>query len=266
LQSSGSLKGQFFTGEKSLGIENVKKYGKGRGVLLNLVVGQYHFITLGGTGGEISKATSGDAKLQLTLRRLLRKHLTDAGVKCEVSVKDARNAEFPCLAAMRYDGANKVLFIHQSGSEGERFNFKNAVPVTVKLAQKGHIYDVREGKYLGHTDTFKSALVPAWSKVYSIQQKQVKGVALKVKGEVSQGTVFPVEFTAVNAAGPQVFHAELLDPAGESDPVALRNYHTDSASGKCQMQIPFNGAKGTWKVLITHVNTGMKAISHIKVK
>ena len=257
LQESAALKGKFFTGESALPVENVKKYGKGRGVLLNLIVGQYHFITLGGTGGEISKATSGDAKLQQTLRTVINRYLKEAGATCEVSVKDARGQEFPCLATMRYDNGNKVLFLHQTGREGERFNFKNAVPVTVKLAQKGHIYDVREGKYLGFTDTFKSSILPAWSKVYSIQQKKVTGLKVTAPAAVKQGDIFKVNFAAESAAGSQVFHVELLDPSGKADPVTTRNYHTVSPAGACQIQIPFNGAKGSWKICVKHINTGM---------
>ncbi|MBR7139461.1 MAG: beta-galactosidase [Lentisphaeria bacterium] len=266
LQTSAALKGKFLTGEKSLGIETVKKYGKGRGVLLNLVVGQYHFITLGGTGGEISKATSGDAKLQMALRTLVNRYLKEADVKCEVSVMNAKGAEFPCLAAMRYDKGGRILFLHQTGGEGERFNFKEAVPVTVKLSEKGHIYDVRGGKYLGYTDTFKSAILPAWSKIYSIQKTKVTALKVTAPGRVKAGDIFKVGFTAGNASGAQVFHVELADPSGKVDPVATGNFRSESASGSCQLQVPFNGAKGIWQVYVKHVNTGISKKVRIEVK
>lgn len=266
LQNAPALKGKFFTAEADLPVNTVKKYGKGKGILLNLIVGQYHFITLGGTGGEISTATSGDARFQLTLRKLIDGILRDAKVTREVRVLNAKGAEFPCMGVMRYDNGNKVLFLHQSGSEGERFNFKAAVPVTVKLNSKGHIYDVREGKYLGYTDTFKSAILPAWSKIYSIQQKKVASLKVTAPRTVAQGDVFKVKFEAAGAAGAQVFHVELLDPAGKPDSVSTRNYHSVTPQSSCHLQIPFNGAKGNWQLCVTHVNTGLKKNVKIKVK
>lgn len=170
------------------------------------------------------------------------------------------------MGVMRYDNGNKVLFLHQSGSEGERFNFKAAVPVTVKLNSKGHIYDVREGKYLGFTDTFKSSILPAWSKVYSLQQKKITALKVNAPAVVKQGDIFTVGFAAVDGAGPQVFRVELIAPSGKTDPVCARNHHTLSSSGSCQVQIPFNGEKGLWTLAVKHVNTGLKKNIRIEVK
>ena len=265
LQTYAPMNEKFFTGEKALGINKVTSYGKGKAVLLNLLVGQYHFITLGGTGGEVSKSVSGDAKFQLTLRTLVDRYLTGAKVIREVRVLNAGGEEFPCMGVMRYDSGNRVLAIHQTGGEGERFNFKAAVPVTVKLALKGHVYDVREGKYLGYTDSFKSSILPAWSKIYSIQQKKVNALKLTVPAAVVSGNVVKVNFSAEGAAGSQVFHLELRDPAGKEISLVTKNYHTAPA-GSASFQIPFNAAKGLWSVEVTHVNTGLKAVKKISVK
>ena len=240
-------------------------YGKGKAVLLNLLVGQYHFITLGGTGGEVSKSVSGDAKFQQTLRTLVDSSLTAANVRRELRILDAKGGEYPCMGVMRYDSGNRILAIHKTGGEGERFNFKAAVPVTVKLASKGHVYDVREGKYLGYTDTFKSSVLPGWSKIYSIQQKKVNALKLTVPAAVTAGNVVKVNFSAEGAAGSQVFHLELRDPAGKEVSLVTKNYYTAPA-GSASFQIPYNAAKGIWSVEVTHVNTGLKAVKKISVK
>ena len=266
MQNYAPMKESFFTGEKDLGINLVTPYGKGKAVLLNLLVGQYHFITLGGTGGEISKSVSGDAKFQNTLRTLVDRYLSEAKVHRPVRVLDSRNNEFPCMGVMRYDGGNRILALHQTGGEGERFDFKKALPVTVKLAEKGHIYDVREGKYLGFTDTFKSAVLPAWSRIYSIQQEKVTALKVKLPREVKAGEGIEVAFTAAGAKGSQVFHVEIFDPSGREETLCTRNYHTSLGGGHCIYQIPFNGAKGVWRAEVTHVNTGLKAVEKFTVK
>ena len=266
MQNYAPMKESFFTGEKDLGINLVTPYGKGKAVLLNLLVGQYHFITLGGTGGEISKSVSGDAKFQNTLRTLVDRYLSEAKVHRPVRVLDSRNNEFPCMGVMRYDGGNRILALHQTGGEGERFDFKKALPVTVKLAEKGHVYDVREGKYLGFTDTFKSAVLPAWSRIYSIQQEKVTALKVKLPREVKAGEGIEVAFTAAGAKGSQVFHVEIFDPSGREETLYTRNYHTSLGGGHCIYQIPFNGAKGVWRAEVTHVNTGLKAVEKFTVK
>ncbi|MBO5793455.1 MAG: beta-galactosidase trimerization domain-containing protein, partial [Lentisphaeria bacterium] len=265
MQLYAPMKEKFFTGEKALGINTVTSYGKGKAVLLNLLVGQYHFITLGGTGGEVSKSVSGDAKFQQTLRTLVDSSLTAANVRRELRILDAKGGEYPCMGVMRYDSGNRILAIHKTGGEGERFNFKAAVPVTVKLASKGHVYDVREGKYLGYTDTFKSSVLPGWSKIYSIQQKKVNALKLTVPAAVTAGNVVKVNFSAEGAAGSQVFHLELRDPAGKEVSLVTKNYYTAPA-GSASFQIPYNAAKGIWSVEVTHVNTGLKAVKKISVK
>lgn len=266
LKEYAPLKGKFFAGEKDLGINTVKKYGKGKAVLLNLIVGQYHFIKLGGTGGEISKSVSGDAGLQYALRTLVDGFLKEAAVRRDVRVLNAKGADFPCMAVMRFDNGNKVLALHQTGGEGERFNFKAAVPVTVKLAAKGHVYDVRKGKYLGFTDTFKSSMLPAWSQIYSIQQKKVSAVQLKAPASVTRGEVVKVTMNASGAAGAQVFHLEVLDPAGKEEKLITKNLYAANGQTDTAFQIPFNAAKGTWRIAVTHVNTGLKAEWKLIVK
>ena len=92
--------------------------------------------------------------------------------------------------------------------------------------------------------------------------------ALKVTapGRVKAGDIFKVGFTAGNASGAQVFHVELADPSGKVDPVATGNFRSESASGSCQLQVPFNGAKGIWQVYVKHVNTGISKKVRIEVK
>jgi uncharacterized protein YfaS (alpha-2-macroglobulin family) len=86
-----------------------------------------------------------------------------------------------------------------------------------------------------------------------------------VPAAVKAGDLFEVKFTAAGAAGAQVYHLVLRDPAGKEDALNTKNYHA-AGTGKALLQIPFNAAKGNWSVEITHVNTGLKALKKITVK
>ena len=260
--------GRMKAGEPGLPVDTFRKVGKGRAILLNLALGQYHFIKLGGTGGELSTAVSADAKFQQTCRELVRKYLLQAGVRQDAQVLDAKGRGFPCIGTMRFDGPNRILALHVNGGGKEtgRFDFSKAVPVTVKLARKGHVYDVRQGKYLGYTDTFKSALLPAWSRFYAVQSKATKAVRVSAVSALEAGQVLELAVTAEGAEGPQVFHLEVTDPAGLRQAVYAKNYRSEGPSAKIRFQLPFNAAKGKWRAEVTQVSTGLKAVHGFTVK
>ena len=53
--------------------------------------------------------------------------------------------------------------------------------VVVKLPVKGHIYNVREKKYLGSGDEIRLKLVPAWGYLYAILQNRITGVEIAAR-------------------------------------------------------------------------------------
>ena len=169
---------------------------------------------------------------------------------------------------MRFDGPNRILALHVNGGGKDvgRFDFSKAVPVTVKLARKGHVYDVRQGKYLGFTDTFKSTLLPAWSRIYAVQSKATKAVAVRAVPALEAGQVLELAVSAEGAEGPQVFHLEVTDPAGKRQAVYAKNYRAGGPSAKIRFQLPFNAAKGNWRAEVTQVSTGLKAVHTFTVK
>ena len=58
----------------------------------------------------------------------------------------------------------------------------------------------------------------------------------------------------------------MTDPKGVTLKLYRRNYRTPGNSGQYTFQIPFNAAPGEWKVLVVHVNTGMKKTAAVAVK
>ncbi|MBQ7696180.1 MAG: hypothetical protein IJT50_13785, partial [Lentisphaeria bacterium] len=60
--------GRIKVAEPELPFEAKKSFGKGWTVNFNISLSDYHFIQLGGAGGETASATSGDAKVQAYMR------------------------------------------------------------------------------------------------------------------------------------------------------------------------------------------------------
>ncbi|MBQ7696779.1 MAG: hypothetical protein IJT50_16865, partial [Lentisphaeria bacterium] len=266
--------GRIKVAEPEIPFEAKKSFGKGWTVNFNISLSDYHFIQLGGAGGETASATSGDAKVQAYMRKLVKKYLDAAGVKPVMSVTDAAGKDFPCMALLRKDGDTYTAALYkeiQARTKSvaipphSRFDLKKGSKLTVKLPVKGHIYEVRSGKYLGYGDTFASFLVPGIANFYAVEKSKVTGLRLSAPPKAAPGATVKVDFTAAGAQGPQVFNVRVTDPKGVTLKLYRKNYRTPGNSGQYTFQIPFNGAPGEWKVQVIHVNTGMKQTASVAV-
>ena len=150
--------------------------------------------------------------------------------------------------------------------EHDRIDPKKGYAITIKLPFKGHIYDYRTGKYFGHTDTFKSFLVPAIANFYSIQKSRVTGVSVKAPAAVTAGSNVSIAFTANGASGAQVFNVNVYDSAGKAQRIYRKNFRAPGNKGTHVFQLPYNAAKGKWQLTVTHVNTGLKKNVNITAK
>ncbi len=270
------LGGKFKVAEKGMPLMQEKTYGKGRTVNFNFSVSDYHFIQLGGTGGELATSQSADAKMQLAMRGIVKKQLERSGVKPGMSVLDSKGKELPCMALVRWDGPTGTVALYKNpqipGSRGnlpppnDVINRKKGHNITVKLPFKGHLYDIRNARYLGYGNTFKNLLVPGIANFISVQKNKVNALELKAPSSLKAGAKAEIRFTAKGAVGPQQFNIRLFDPAGKDQRPYRKNLRTANGSGSWDFQIPFNAAKGKWQLCVTHFNTGLKKMQTIEVK
>ena len=270
------LGGRFKVAEKGIPFIQEKAYGKGRTILFNFSVSDYHFIQLGGMGGEVATSGSADAKLQLAMRKIVKKALERAGVAPCMAVLDEKGNDLPCMALMREDGGTLTAAVYKEAAMPrtrgvlppghDLIDRKKGHAVTVKLPVKGHVYDYRTGKYFGETDTFKSYLVPGIANFYSIQKKRVAGLDLQAPASVTAGSSVTLKFTARGAEGAQVFNVNVCGPDGKSLRFYRKNFRTAGGSGVYTFQIPFNAPKGKWQIRAAHVNTGIRKNINVTVK
>ena len=268
--------GKFKVAEKGRPFMERKVFGKGYTVNLNVSLSDYFFIQLGGVGGELATTASADAKLQLAIRKLVRAELKRAGVSPTMEVLDSKGNDLPAMALLRWDGGTGTAALFKAPALSrirgvvppapQRIDRTKGHLVTVKLPVKGHLYDTRNGKYLGFSDSFKSFLVPGIANFCSIQKTKVSGVTVKAPATAAAGSVVKAEFSADGATGIQIINAKLFDPAGKNLPIYRKNIRCEGGKGSHDFQIPFNAPKGKWQLQITHVNTGLKKVHTIEVK
>ena len=270
------LGGKFKVAEKGMPVIQEKRYGKGRTVNFNFAFSDYHFIQLGGAGGEMATSKSADAQMQLAIRNIVKKQLDRSGVKPDMTVLDSKGRELPCMAMVRWDKSTGTVALYKTPaiprSKGnlpppsDVIDRKKGDKITVKLPFKGHLYDIRNARYLGYGDTFKNLLVPGIANFISVQKAKVHALELKAPSSLKAGAKAEFSFTAKGAVGPQQFNIRLFDPAGKDQRPYRKNVRTENGSGKWSFQIPYNAVKGKWQLRVTHFNTGMKKIQTIEVK
>ena len=245
-----------------------------RGVLLGADVQEYARTSLGGTGGETASVSEGAVSLKRRIRRDVAAALGRCGVSPMASVTSADGSPYPCDVALREDGGNRVFAIHldtrgadnngtskadrKSQTACGRFDFSKGDAVTARLGGKGHVYDVREGRYLGYTDEIRTSVLPGWTRLYSILQEKPGALSLDGPAVVRAGETARFAFAAGNAKGAHVFHIEFADPDGRIPWRFFRNVRTLEGGGSYALETAFNEKPGRWTATVVHVNTGAR--------
>lgn len=278
-----AIQGELRIGEKGLAAVSAEKlgkeiffvnrYGKGKAILLNILLSGYQDINLGGVGGEELKVKDGAYIFCENMRKVVRGLLESSAVSVNSRVTELANGKlYPCTTMLRKDGENYVFGIlkHLTASPDGKapmvYDKKFISKLKVALPVKGHIYDVRKGKYLGLSDNLTIDLMPGEGQLFSIQKNKVGDLKMVLPAEVRKSDAIEVKWNLAGAVDGQVFRLELFDPAGQ----LVKNYtatgHFAPGKGKFVFQFAMNDPAGLWKCRIVHVNSGKFAEKSINVK
>jgi len=151
-------------------------------------------------------------------------------------------------------------------------------PIVVTLADRYHIYDVREGEYIGHTAEFRTAIKPGQGLLFALLPYRVQEIDLRTDtervvpikmGEMTR-TMHPrisVKLRTGSGHRPQVhcFRVDVYDPSGEEIPAYGQNVL--ARRGRATFTVPFalNDPSGTWHVHATDVASGVSADLRLRV-
>jgi len=235
-----------------------KNHGKGKSVLLNLVIGSYFTIKLGGVGGEEAIAKSGLAETQRAVREIATPLLSTCEVPFEVK------GMLGSTIFMRQDGKNYYAGILPPIKDVPRYSMLQYTPAEVKFPVKGHIYLMRTGEYLGNSDTCKVQLRNGDPVVFAILPKQIKGVEINAPKALKAGEVCKIRFTAPGSVGAHVFHVEIRRPDG-SLPFGYW-WNSYASQGEQEFQFAANDVPGEWKIVVRDVDSAMTATRTIKLE
>ncbi|MBR4219744.1 MAG: hypothetical protein IKR81_01235, partial [Victivallales bacterium] len=256
------------TAEAVLPTCQFKSCGKGGAFLANLLISRYSSIQMGGAGGEVASATEGETQFQELWQSVIGENLLKAGSSPFAQVKQQNGSLYGCHARFRQDGPNRFYAFHQPAIRNipGRFDFSKGEDVIVQIPAKGHVYEVRSGKYLGFTDTFQMKMIPGWSMIYAVLSKPVTEVTLTGSNEATCGEKTALHFAATGPEGAQTFHFTLFGPDGKEIERCAQNFRTKANEGEHELFIPFNAPKGRYHAEITHTVSKRKASLDFTVK
>jgi len=223
----------------------VNDVGEGRAVLLNLFVDSYG--RRRGLGVGEPMCTLAAEVLEL------------ADVRAPVGV-EVSGDHFTYFARYR-DGDSRFVGVLRDSGEG-------GAEVRLDLPEPAHVYDLREGRYLGRRDAVTTPLGPGECKMYALLPYEVTGVSVRPREEtVGQGQAveYLVSVDATAEAGLHVYRIEVADPSGETCAWYGTQLTAERGVASGELRLALDDEPGEWTIRATDVATGMAGEARITV-
>ena len=247
--AGGTARGRL--GAEGLPAVIVNRHGAGRTLLLNFALVE----------GPADGQRIGEGKTE-AYRHLVASGLELAGLKPAVAVADAATGE-PIQRGMeivRYHRGQSQYVAMLAAQLGD-----NAQPRRTKitLPRAGHLYDVRAGRYLGHSSAVTTEFQPGPAQFFAVLPYQVEKLTIEAAARhLSPGK--PLEYTVRIHTQPEtaeqhVVRVEVFDPSGKE----LRHYRQVAACDGPTLRglapLALNDPCGTWRLRAVDVASGAAA-------
>ena len=151
------------------------------------------------------------------------------------------------------ENSKKVNFTAQKAA---KFNAK------VTLPKKSHIYDTRNGKYLGFINTFTATFFPGEGAMYTIMPNKLASIKVTGPAKARLGEVVKVKVDAPK--GHHVYAMRVINPQGK-DVIEYRKVLNVAGSGEFTIPFALNDPIGNYQVVITEAATGLQGKLKINV-
>lgn len=238
----------------------VNRYGNGVAILLNCSLATY-----GAEWGFSARA-----------QELLRAALAVVGVGADLTASPLVpgthlyrfQSENSIYAGLLRDPPGSYIPGHDH-SQREIDKFKS-VKFAINLPREAHLYDMREGKYLGHTGETEHTLGDVTPFMLAALPYRVSAVDIQASQDrLSQGQTLVIDLSVLTESGAppglHVLQVKMINPTGEEVRYYSDNLLAQSGSCKFSLPLALNEAVGQWKILVRDVATGVTAATQLKV-
>lgn len=141
----------------------------------------------------------------------------------------------------------------------------------VSFPQAWHVYEVRQGKYLGEVKQFDEQIAFGSPRIYACLPYKVEAVTAKAPAQAAHPgqTVELAIGLAVSGnqtPGDHVVRLSVTLPSGQSAPYLDKMLSLTKGAGQVKIPLALNDPAGRWTVEVTDVTTGLKGTTAFDVQ
>ena len=233
-------------GGRAVAIAN--RFGSGRAYLLNRFLFAYPQDRLEGRSGPALE------DMALVLK--------DDGLSPKVRITQASGDRVAgCAAYLFNNGSTRLLgLVPDKESAGAR-------KIRIRLDSPGAVYDVRKKTYVATGQEFETEIEPAVPRLFAIVREPAVDLQAKAPAAIDAGEEIRVDFQVGGAGGLRsVAKVEVLDPAGKAVRYYSGNEDIENGKGHTRFQTALNDARGEWRIIVTEVISGKRAVVPVTVR
>ncbi|NCO36848.1 MAG: hypothetical protein AUJ92_00470 [Armatimonadetes bacterium CG2_30_59_28] len=241
--------------------------GKGKGILLNMSWADYS-----------RRERSADSKeedfafwpVNAPYRQWASALLAESGVTPRVQLTPS----LPRVQVARFRSGDLeyvgILQVLPRSGEIYSYNKVDLPPpagVAIDFGRVSHLYDVRDGKYLGNTGKVTVPLQSGKARLYALLPYQLSNVTISAPPSSSDRqiclslTVNPKS----GKAGRHVLRLRMLGPDGKERDAYRRTVIAENGKATVDWSLALNDPRGSWTVIAQDVATGVSGKATIKV-
>ena len=141
--------------------------------------------------------------------------------------------------------------------------------ITLRMREKGHLYDLRTHKYLGLKQAIKTTLTGGEPRIYARLPYQVEGVALRATraAKPADAMLYEVKVKAdAKQLAKHVVKVEVFGPDRRKRDLYSGTVETKNGAAAGEFRLALNDPPGEWRIAVTDCYSGLRAEQAVKVR
>ena len=253
----------------------VNDYGKGKGILLNMSIGDF---------ADYIKMTCirfKDENTAVVAKSLLRQCLAMGEITPSVSI----SPYVPGCHVWRFENGDSLVMgllwdapAYLPGdlnfdvvTDAHREKASETRDVVLRLPRRMHVYDTLAGQYLGFASDINRTVRPGRVQILSALPYEVSKIRVNIGAvQAQQGATLDYDIEIhtdphKTTPGMHIIRVELTDPDGKIVDHYSLNVRADAGACRGRLRLALNEKCGDWMLLATDVATGVYARSTLTV-
>lgn len=231
-------------------------YGKGRTCLMNMAM--QHYLTLRAAGRNLG------------MEQILGRFLHEAGIEPEIMARPAGHHTARARIFSFRDGPARIVALLRSHKrlldEPAAFADRSPRPFIVTLPETGHIYDVINRKYHGHSDRLELQIAVATPVLLAVLPYAVTAISAELSQDNQTVTIKPSVQVADGTPGRHVVYIRITDADGRPRPEYTKDIIANDGRGSHTFNLALNDPAGQWTIALEDIATGTTATATMQIQ